>query len=235
MAKDHNLMYLVPNKPLTNKTVVLDVDETLVHTEEEIKNLEKMGVMTYPALAGETYIISLDNGKTELWGTKRPHLDEFLLFCFTYFDKVCVWSAGQRDYVHSIVDRLFAPFRKPDIVMTFDDCVQNKDGDWIKPLDKFFNHPKAKGNIFPEDTYIIDDRTYTFEQNSDNGVLIPPYSPSNIDELRKEENNLTRLRGWFMQPQTKNVKDVRNLNKTAVFSQTPQKYRENVKRLYNLS
>jgi len=234
MSRNQNLMYLVPKQSITDKTIVLDIDETLVHTEEEIKELEEMKVLSYPTLAGETYFLTLDNGDTRMWGTKRPHLDEFLLFCFTYFDNVCIWSAGQYDYVHAIVNKLFAGFRLPDIIMTFDDCVQSNDGDWVKPLEKFYKHPKAKGKIFPESTFIVDDKPYSFENNKDNGILIPPYSPENINELREEENNLNRLRGWFIQPQVRFEKDVRTLNKNDIFTQTLDDYQQDLQNIYNL-
>ncbi len=224
----------MPRKSLTDKAIILDIDETLVHTEDDMTHLDEMGVLTHPTLAGETYIISLDEGNTKMWGTKRPHLDEFLLFCFTYFDKVCVWSAGQKDYVHTLVDHLFAPFQKPHIVFTFDDCIQNEEEDWIKPLEKFYEHPKAKGNIFPESTFVIDDRDYTFGRNTDNGVLIPPYSPRNLHEMQEEETHLTRLRGWLMQPSSRFASDVRSLNKSHIFSQSPEKYAQIIQKHYNL-
>ena len=193
MSNELTFKHLIPKKALTNHTIILDIDETLVHTEENIETLEEMGVLSNPELSNEIYILSLDDGATEMWGTKRPHLDDFLLFCFTYFDNVCVWSAGQRDYVHALVDHIFAPFRKPDIVFTFDDCIQNKDENWIKPLEKFYNHSTDK-EIHSHSTFIIDDRDYTFEKNEQNGVLIPPYSPTNIEEIQQEEDHLTRLR-----------------------------------------
>lgn len=232
--EEQDLTYLLPKKALTNHAIVLDLDETCVHTEDETESLEESNVLSNPNLMGDVYILSLDDGKLEMWGTKRPHLDEFLLFCFTYFDKVCVWSAGQKDYVHALVDILFAGFRKPDLVFTFDDCIQNKDGDWIKPLEKFFKHPKAKGNIFPETTFIIDDRDYTFERNEGNGVLIPPYSPGSFEEMQEEEDHLNRLKRWFMHPSSRFAKDVRALNKSQIFTNTPEEYAADLKEQYNL-
>lgn len=242
MERNDKLMYLVPKKSLTSNTIVLDIDETLVHTDDENGKLNRSDVMNYPTLADDVYVITLkddledsnDGNTIKMWGTKRPHLDEFLLFCFTYFDNVCVWSAGQYDYVHAMVNELFSRFRKPDIVMTFDDCVQNEEGDWIKPLEKFFNHPKAKGRIFPEDTYIIDDRNYTFERNKGNGILIPAYSPSSINDMQKEDDHLNRLKGWFMQPKSRFTGNVKTLNKNTIFKRTPNKYEKELTTNYDL-
>lgn len=234
MTNDQDLLYLLPKKPLTKNAIVLDVDETLVHTEEDMKSLVESDILSNPNLSGDAYIISLEDGKMEMWGTKRPHLDEFLLFCFTYFDKVCVWSAGQTDYVHALVDVLFAGFRKPDIVFTFDDCVQNEEGDWIKPLEKFYKHPKAKGKIFPETTFIIDDRDYTFEQNAQNGVLIPAYCPKTMEDIQDEEDHLNRLKRWLMYPSSRFTKDIRSLNKSQIFDQTTEEHTSALKTKYKL-
>jgi len=235
MATDQNFQHLIPKRTLTKNTIILDIDETLVHTEEDMKSLEKMDILSRPELLNEIYFLSLDNGATEMWGTKRPHVDDFLLFCFTYFDNVCVWSAGQKDYVHTLVDHLFAPFKKPDIVFTFDDCVQNKDENWIKPLEKFYQHPLARGKISPENTFIIDDRDYTFERNEKNGILIPPYSPNNLEEIQKEDDHLSRLRSWFLHPEKRFTNDIQTLDKADIFTRTPEQYSEQLQQIYSLA
>ena len=234
MANEQTFEHLIPKKALTKHTIILDIDETLVHTEEDAGSLKEIDVKSYPDLAGEIYLLSLDNGSTEMWGTKRPHLDEFLLFCFTYFDHVCVWSAGQRDYVHTLVDYLFAPFREPDIVFTFDDCVKNDGGDWIKPLDKFYKHPSATGKIHPHSTFILDDRDYTFERNDQNGILIPPYSPKNIEEIQQEEDYLPRFKYWLLHPDARFSRDVRSLSKKQIFTQPPEEYSSQMQEIYSL-
>jgi len=234
MANEQSFEHLIPKKALTKNTIILDIDETLVHTEEEMESLEEMDIVSNPELNSEIYMLSLDNGATEMWGTKRPHLDDFLLFCFTYFDQVCVWSAGQKDYVHAIVDILFAPFRKPDIVFTFDDCIQNKDENWIKPLDKFYKHSSAKGKIHSHSTFIIDDRDYTFERNEQNGILIPPYSPTSFEEIQQEEDHLLRLRNWLLHPETRFSQDIRLLGKEHIFTQTPEQYTTQLQQIYSL-
>jgi len=234
MANEQSFDHLIPKKALTKHTIILDIDETLVHTEEEMESLEEMNILSNSELNNEVYIISLDDGATEMWGTKRPHLDDFLLFCFTYFDNVCVWSAGQKDYVHTMVDMLFAPFQKPDIVFTFNDCVQNIDENWVKPLDKFYTHPSAKGKIHSHSTFIIDDRDYTFERNEQNGILIPPYSPNSIEEIQQEDDHLLRLRKWFLHPEIRFSQDIRSLGKTEIFTQTPEQYTTELQQIYSL-
>jgi len=233
MVREGDLCYLIPKKSITDKAIILDLDETCVHTAEEKEKMTKT-ILNNPNLDGDIYTLELDDGDFKAWGTKRPHLDEFLLFCFTYFKHVCVWSAGQKDYVHAIVDIIFEQFRDPYIVFTFDDCVQNEEGDWIKPLSKFFEHPKAKGLITPENTLIIDDRDYTFERNKGNGVLIPPYAPKNSREIKKEDNHLHRLRGWLMCESCRFCDDVSEIRKERIFKQKPETYSEKLSEECNL-
>jgi hypothetical protein len=222
--------HLIPAKALTNKSIILDIDETLVHTEDDISSLDEMGIMEDEELSQEVYFLDLDEGETKMWGTKRPHLDEFLLFCFTYFENVCVWSAGQRDYVHAMVDVLFEPFRKPDVVFTFDDCVKKNGEYWIKPLEKFF---KREGDrIKPSSSFIIDDRSYTFEENHQNGILIPAYSPTSLEEIQKEEDHLTRLQMWFLHPERRFSQDVRSLNKDQIFDKEVKNAKRELKNIY---
>jgi TFIIF-interacting CTD phosphatase-like protein len=221
-------MHLLPNVSLTDWTIVLDIDETLVHTEEDTEGPD-VEIKTDPILVEDLYDIHLDKGTYKMWGTKRPHLDEFLLFCFTYFKNVCVWSAGQTDYVHAVVKKIFRDFRAPDIIYTFDQCVQNERGDWIKPLEKFFDdkNVQAKG-IVPSKTYIIDDRDYTFERNVDNGIQIPEYAPDSADGLHEEEDHLMRLKGWLMKQFADRKTDTLQKAKKRIFYVTLKTYYKSV-------
>ena len=92
MVREGDLCYLIPKKSLTDKAIILDLDETCIHTAEDDKSMNK-SICDNPNLDGDVYTLTLDAGKLKMWGTKRPHLDEFLLFCFSYFKHVCVWSA----------------------------------------------------------------------------------------------------------------------------------------------
>jgi TFIIF-interacting CTD phosphatase-like protein len=225
-----NLQKLLPKKSLTNHCIILDLDETLVHTEEDMDLLERLGILEDPAcshLKPDLYILQLDDEggqDVELWGTHRPNLTLFLLFCLTYFQVVAVWSAGQSDYVHDLVKRLFAPLRPPDIIFTFDDCELNKDGDWIKPLSKMFKSPQNAGRMTYENTFILDDRLYTFDKNPDNGLLIPAYSPASKAEIECDDESLEQLKHWFLQPRVRFAKDVRTLPKRDIFSKSLQSY-----------
>lgn len=230
MSYTSEFMYLVPKESLTDMSIVLDIDETLVHTEEDMETFDAE-LKSDPILVEDLYDVHLDQGEYRMWGTKRPHLDEFLLFCFSYFKNVCVWSAGHTDYVHAIVRKIFSSFREPDVIYTFDDCTETDEGYWIKPLQKFFDDPKVKKKgILKEKTFIIDDRDYTFERNKENGIMIPEYAPNNKDHLQNDEDSLLRLKCWFMKQFTdnKNGVDQTITNKKNIFQQTPNNYSKDI-------
>ena len=59
-----------------------------------------------------------------MWGTKRPHVDDFIDHCFETFDMVIIWSAGTEKYVNKVVENLFYK-RKPHHVFHRDHCLMS--------------------------------------------------------------------------------------------------------------
>lgn len=95
-------------KPLTDKCIILDLDETLVYSNQNIETLHSFNIYKNPKhlhLRKRIYRLKMydvidkkGNGViTELWGITRPYLKEFLIMCFNYFRIVAVWSAGQKN------------------------------------------------------------------------------------------------------------------------------------------
>lgn len=222
----------IPNKPLTDKCIVLDLDETLVHSNlETIDELIELGIFSDPKLMDlrkRIYKITMDDvvhdkgygDKTEMWGIVRPHVKEFLIMCFSYFKIVAVWSAGKNKYVHSIVDYLFKDIRRPHVIYTYDDCenINSTDKTLIKPLSKMINNvPGLDRYMSLDNTFIVDDRLSTFKSiNPSNGILIPPYEPEfTIESMRKDDLALKQLINWLMHTRYENVE---KLDKTHIFT-----------------
>lgn len=226
----------IPDKPLTDKCIVLDLDETLVHSHGEghIELLKEIGIFTNPDyldLRKRTYKITMDDvvhkkgqgAKTEMWGITRPHLTQFLIFCFSYFKVVAVWSAGRNKYVNCIVDHIFKDLRRPHVIWNYDDLSKLPDNTLIKPLSKMSCNVSGLSKYMTlENTFIIDDRTSVFQQpNPNNGVQIPAYRPSmEPDSMRVEDNRLHQLMNWFKKSEVIKCKDVRKLDKTRIFANT---------------
>lgn len=215
------------NKPvirtpaITDMTIVLDLDETLVRSEEgdEAKMLIKYLVdPKFYNRRQDMYKIVVDTGRSKslMYGIKRPYLDLFLDFVFYYFRNVIVWSAGHYDYVHKICNIIFNDHYRPDAIYTNDDCVMEKRV-LTKPLRKIYNTEK---DINEKNTIILDDRETVFSgPNPRNGILIPAYDPYLSEPINSNvDNRLLEFMRWLMLPRVRNTSDVRYLDKNFIFS-----------------
>lgn len=220
-------------KPLTDKCLVLDLDETLVHSHgsDNIDYLKELNIFADPQyldVRDRIYKITMDDVvdkkgagvKTEMWGILRPHVKEFLEECFKYFKIVIIWSAGRKHYVNAICDFLFKDIKRPLIIWDWDDIEKLPNGTLIKPLNKLIQKvPGLSKHMSLENSFIVDDRTSVFQEpNPYNGIEIPPYKPDfTPNSYRKEDNYLLQLMKWFHTPEVINCTDVRTLDKTKIF------------------
>lgn len=225
----------IPDIPLTNKCIILDLDETLVHTDNEepntelLKDLEIFSNPHFYDLRERVYKITMEDvtskkgtgDKTEMWGVVRPHVREFLIACFTYFRVVIVWSAGKKNYVHAIVDFLFLGLPRPTVIWTYDDLEKLPNNTLIKPLSKLIEKvPTLNKYMSLENSFILDDRLTVFQEpNPSNGIEIPAYRPTfNPKSLRSDDKALLSVTNWLMKPEVMNSTDVRQLDKKNIFT-----------------
>ncbi len=209
----------------TEKCLVLDIDETLVHTMDTPKGYAKMKIFTdekFFPYRGRVYKFVLEDfenvgsGKSlEFWGIMRQHLREFLLYCFSYFKYVIIWSAGKRTYVEQIVDIIFNGLQRPHKILAYEDCIIIDDK-LTKPL---FKLTELIGNdLNLTNTWIIDDKVENFIDNKENGIEIPAYTPDETySSLIVEDNALILLMNWFDKKNVINSTDVRSLNTKDIF------------------
>jgi hypothetical protein len=160
-----------------------------------------------------------------MWGVKRPHLDRFLMFCFSYFKIVGIWSAGQRKYVEAVCDRIFNGIDDPHIVFTREKCDEIR-GNINKPLSRMMeSHPVLSEYMRPDNTFVLDDLSVTFSQNPLNGINIPRYEPPiNVAAMSNDDPSLCQLMQWFHSDEVKNSKDVRTLDKSTIFTTPLREY-----------
>lgn len=197
----------------TTKTLVLDIDECVIHTHAE-EGVADPGIMLphNVGLRSRFFEIEFD-GLEPLWGVKRPYLDQFLAFAGRYFALIIVWSAGEKEYVHAVVKELFRDHRQPDLVLTRDDCIGNT-RDYHKPLSVL---KKRMPELDLRLVVALDDRETNFKDNPDNGLTIPPFNPHPENSFDEKDHYLSHVIDWLMLPTVRNCMDLTKLDKRRVF------------------
>ena len=218
-------LILHPNiNSFSNKSIILDVDETLVHTYDEMPTPEVLEHLK-KLHNNRIYIFTADDldgdgdSTAICWGVFRPGVKRFLDFCFAYFQNVIFWSAGEDRYVKKLVEKLTANAPKPNLIFTRDKCESTLIGsDYVltKPLEDIIKKFPNNESLRIELLLALDDRHTTFEHNKDNGIPIPPYTPT-IDNMDKYDNALEKLEIWLLSPNVVQSKDVLKLNKSKIF------------------
>lgn len=216
------------------KTLILDLDETLVHTWADPAFVEEYKIYSTPDLyykfhpIGEpavAYSFTIDG--TPCWGLYRPYLYEFLAFASEYFDNVLIWSAGIREYVYEIVRRIFVDtgITCPRLILSRDQCA-TYNGTYHKPISVVTTMLESRYyetfTIDPDNTLVVDDREYTFMANPDNGILIPPFAPEPTLEglLDRSDDALYKLQRWLDNPRVRNSTNLAALKKDEIFSRS---------------
>jgi len=224
--------------PITDKCIVLDLDHTLLNTFNNVDfsgycrlyndpNTLPIRLRLYHYELTDVFTEPGVGVQTSITGIFRPHVETFLQFCLRYFKRVIVWSAGRTRYVEALTDRLFRDLRDPDLILTWDDCVQEPEV--IKPLQQIWD---LQLGCTPENTLIVDDTQRTFQQNPDNAILIPPYHVPDPDfenpdvdylaPMFAPDFTLLVLITWLMTPEVMTSRDVRVLDKTEIFGPVKQ-------------
>lgn len=232
-----SLRDIVPKSSLTDKYLILDLDETLVSTQDEdIDSLKKLNLMNNSKaldIRKRLYHFVLENvdspgygTKNEIWGITRPHLKKFLIKCLGIFKGVYVWSAGKKEYVDMIVDHIFEDLDRPEIIFTNDE-TKEKDGKVLKPLQIMF---KKYPHLTPQNTFMLDDNIYAVRDNKDNAILLPAYKPQmTLESLSMNDNTLLQILKWLKLEHVRNCDDVRQLDKDMIFGIPLSVYKQQLK------
>jgi len=203
---------------MNSKNIILDLDETLVHTMDVRLPTGKEGRLLTEKYKDKLYIIdtvTVNNTNQikyeKLWGLTRPGLNEFMNFCFNNFNYVIIWSAGTERYVKDTVNRTLCDLKCPRYVFTQKDCYADEEGYLSKPISYLkSNNPELIG-LDLNNTLLIDDRKSNFESEPHNGIQIPEFNPD------KEDIALYDLIKWFKSNDFRRSIDVRTLNKKSIF------------------
>ena len=132
------------------KLLVLDLDETLIHTVSTDEQLPRApDKLFYFNGQGRSYPVY-----------KRPGVERFLMSVASQFE-VAVWTAGTRNYAEPILNWL-DPYGFITTRLYRDSCTELEDGSYVKDLSKL--------NRLLSEIIIVDNNPYSFEFQPDNGI-----------------------------------------------------------------
>lgn len=129
----------------------------------------------------------------------RPHLEEFLVYCFRNFTTVNIWTAASTDwFTHVYITVLRSILLKYNYEFTFiwtaNECSYITIDNFqyvIKPLVDVW---KQYDYLNQKNTFIVDDSPITFSQNVKNAIPIYPWRGNDNDkELIRIQDVLEKI------------------------------------------
>lgn len=205
-------------RPKNGKHLILDLDETLVHTFDPGDNLQKFIEKLSQEDRKRIYHIEFP-GSDSLWGFIRPGAQEFLRMAFSEFESVGVWSAGADYYVHMIVELVFKE-QQPVFVMTRNECNElrvkyEETPCRYKPLEVVY-HKYPDHN--EQNTVIVDDRHDICAYNCMNNIRIPEFKMDDMNyTIAAKDRTLEILANWMKSDEFRSAKDVRLIKSKSPF------------------
>ena len=174
------------------KLLILDLDETLVHSDLDflLKDKKIYDTILYFDSEGEKNI--------PLPLIIRPGLYEFLDFASKYFD-LCVFTASDQDYADAIINYIEKDKKYFKLRLYRNNCIFIEPGLYIKDL-RIFNSCR---NL--KDIIILDNSLFSFANQLNNGILITSF----FDD--KDDTFLNNAKEYLEYIQ--NEEDIREINK----------------------
>lgn len=153
----HNLP---PARSRERKTVFLDLDETLIHSQLSPQP-EKYDFMVRPMINGQ---------RINFYVLKRPFVDELLETLSEKYE-IVVFTAGLKEYASEVIDRL--DWKEVISHRFYRDSCKEVNGRYVKDLSKLGRDLK--------NVVIVDDNPNSFVFQPDNGIPIRPFT-NNLDD-----------------------------------------------------
>lgn len=193
--------YLQMDLLCSQQYMIIDLDATLVNSwvlsEPSHERLWKKysGAISRRK---DFYIFKLvdeDGEVNYVWGVKRPYVDEFLEFCFSHFKGVAFWSAGGKDYVDGVIDKIVPKKYKPVFIFNRTRCEEkkipgSKRKDLSKPLIIAYIHFPGMNS---KNTWILDDNEDYTRKDKSNWIPIKPFEPEMAYLEREEDKKIDDL------------------------------------------
>ena len=175
------------------KLLILDLDETLIHSDLDFLLKEKN--INYDKIL---YFDGDEEKNIPLPLIIRPGMYEFLDYASENFDLI-VFTASDQDYADTIINYIEKEKKYFKMRLYRNNCLFIEPGLYIKDL-RIFNSWKKM-----EDIIILDNSLFSFANQLNNGILITSFFDDKDDTFLDNAKNYLE----FM----KNEKDIREINK----------------------
>ena len=195
-------------KNSNKKLLILDLDETLIHSD--VDRLLDQKKTKYDAVLN--FFDLDDQQNTELPILLRPGLFEFLDYASENFDLV-IFTASEKLYADKIIDYIEKDKKYFKMRLYREHCIFIEPGLYIKNLNIFKPYKKIK------DIIIVDNSLFSFANQLNNGILVTSFFDDENDSF------LISLKEYLTM--IKDVKDFREINKENFQFES---YKENILR-----
>jgi Dullard-like phosphatase family protein len=147
--------------------LILDIDETLVHSEVLVDNGREVPHSGKPYDHQLTF--NNPGGKTDVFGVRiRPFAQEFIGRMARIYD-LAVYTASSRDYADAVMD-LFDPQRSIFCARLYrENCIRQGNMN-IKDM-----------GVFDENSFLVDNLIYSYAFHMNNGIPICPFVDDTMD------------------------------------------------------
>ena len=193
IAKKINFENLKNSSDANRKLLILDLDETLIHSDLDFLLKEKN--VKYDTVL---YFDSEEEKNIPLPIIIRPGIYDFLDYASKNFDLV-VFTASDQQYADAIINYIERDKKYFKMRLYRNNCIFIDPGLYIKDLRIFDSFKKL------EDIIILDNSLFSFANQLNNGILITSF----FDD--KEDTFLYNAKEYL--EFIKNEKDIREINK----------------------
>ena len=166
-----------------DKLLVLDLDETLIHTRVP-------GEEVYPDRPADFW---LDDGYYFVY--RRPGVENFLSWCFDNFREVALWTAGTRNYAMEVLPHL-CDVNDFSFVWVRERCTYLRDmNSWGYEYLKDLKKLRRKGYDIRK-ILAVDDTPAKFQRSYGNYIRVWPFEgncPEDDNELEILQEYLAEL------------------------------------------
>ncbi len=184
---------LKDNVNQNKKTLILDLDETLIHSDLDLIYKDHETTLYFDSeddeILGKNVPIPL---------ILRPNLFEFLNYVYDKFELI-IFTASHKNYADKIIDYIEKDKKYFSLRLYRQHCIFIKPGIYIKDLRIFKNRDL-------KDIILIDNSIFSFSNQLSNGILITSFYND------KEDDFLLSLKD-YLEYFIEDCDDVRTINK----------------------